>query len=87
LDVWRARDSDRRFGNFTEELSWAEAEIYQVLKARWRTLSIQPWYGFLRMEKKKDFQYKVIMGDADSIAQDLQEVKEKQQTEHPPSLT
>jgi len=82
-----ARDSDRRFGNFTEELSWAEAEIYQVLKARRRTLSIQPWYAFLRMEKKKDFHYKVIVGDADKIARDLKEVKEKWQTEHPPSLT
>ena len=80
-----ARDSGRRFSNYTEGLYRAEAEIYQVLKARRRTLSIQPWYAFLRMEKKKDFQYKVIMGDADKIARDLQDAEGKRQTDHRPS--
>jgi hypothetical protein len=80
-----ARDSGRRFGSFIDQLYWAEAEIYQVLKARRRTLSIQPWHAFLGMEKKKDFQYKVIMGDADKIARDLQDAEGKRQTDHRPS--
>jgi predicted nucleotidyltransferase len=46
-----ARESGRQFGNFTEELYWAEAEIYKVLKARRRTISIQPRHSFHRNEK------------------------------------
>ena len=38
-----AQECGRQFGNFTDQLYWAEAEIYQVLKARRRTISIQPW--------------------------------------------
>jgi hypothetical protein len=72
----------RRFGNFTDELYWAEAEIYQVLKACRRTLSIQPWHSFLGMEKRKDFQYKVMLGDADKIAADLRASDAKRQTQH-----
>ena len=34
------------------------------------------------MEKKKDFQYKVIMGDADKIARDLKDAEEKRQLDH-----
>jgi predicted nucleotidyltransferase len=74
-----AQDSGRHFSNFTEVLYWAEAEIYLVLKARRRTLSIQPWYSFLRMEKKNGFQYKVVMGDADKIARDLKGAEDKRQ--------
>jgi predicted nucleotidyltransferase len=77
-----AQDSGRRFSSFTEELYWAEAEIYQVLKARRRTLSIQPWDSFLRMEKKNGFQYKVVMGDADKIARDLKDAEIKRQKRH-----
>ena len=47
-----ARESGRRFSNFTDEPYWAEAEVYQVLKARRRTVSFQPWYAFLRMEEE-----------------------------------
>jgi predicted nucleotidyltransferase len=78
-----ARESGRRFGNFTEELYWAEAEIYQVLKARRRTLSIQPWYSFLRMEKTKGFKYRVMMGDADRIGRDLMDAEETRQRARP----
>ncbi len=82
-----AQVSGRRFGNITEEISWAETEIYQVLKARRRTLSIQPWYSFLRMEKKNDFQYKVVKGNEDEITLALQDADKKRQTERsrPPS--
>jgi predicted nucleotidyltransferase len=72
-----ARESGRRFSNFTDELYWAEAEVYQVLKARRRTVSIQPWYAFLRMDKKQDFQHHVVMGDVDKIAQDLKDAEKK----------
>lgn len=78
-----AQDSGRRFSNFTDALYWAQAEIYQVLKARRRTLSIQPWYSFLGMEKKDGFQYRVVMGDADKIAHDLRAVEEKRHKHHP----
>ena len=72
-----ARESGRQFGNFTEELYWAEAEIYQVLKARRRTISIQPWYSFIGMKKRTDFQYKVLFGDADKIANELESAKKR----------
>jgi predicted nucleotidyltransferase len=75
-----AQESGRQFGNFTDQLYWAEAEIYQVLKARRRTLSIQPWQSFLGMEKRKHFQYKVMLGDADKIARDLRAADEKRET-------
>jgi len=65
-----ARESGRQFANFTEELYWAEAEIYQVLKARRRTICIQPWRSFIGMKKRMDFQYKVLLGDVDKIAND-----------------
>jgi hypothetical protein len=63
-----AKESGRQFGSFIDQLYWAELEIYQVLKARQRTLSIQPWHSFVGMEKRKDFQYKVMLGNADKIA-------------------
>jgi len=66
-----ARESGRQFGDFTEELYWAEAAIYQVLKARRRTISIQPWHSFIGMKKRADFQYKVLSGDVDKIANEL----------------
>lgn len=71
-----ARESGRRFGNFTEELYWAEAEIYQMLKARRRTISIQPWHSFIGMKKRIDFQYKVLFGDAEKIANELKSAQE-----------
>jgi hypothetical protein len=66
-----AQESDRQFGNFTDQLYWAESDIYQVLKARRRTISIQPWHSFVGMKKRADFQYEVLLGDADKIANDL----------------
>jgi predicted nucleotidyltransferase len=58
-----AEASGRQFGSFIDQLYWAELEIYQALKARQRTLSIQPWHSFIGMEKRRDFQYKVLLGD------------------------
>jgi len=79
-----ARESGRQFGNFTDQLYWAESEIYQVLKARRRTISIQPWHSFIGMKKRTDFQYKVLLGDADKIANDLA-LKERDTTQQAPS--
>jgi predicted nucleotidyltransferase len=78
-----AQESGRQFGNFVDQLYWAESEIYQVLKARRRTLSIQPWHSFVGMEKRKDFQYEVILGDADKITSDLASAQEKRETKRP----
>jgi predicted nucleotidyltransferase len=72
-----ARGSGRQFRNYVEELYWAEAEIYQLLKARRRTISIQPWYSFVGMEKDPNFKYKVMLGDPDRIAKDLIESEKK----------
>jgi len=39
------------------------------------------------MEKKKDFQYKVMMGDAGKIARDLNDAEETRQVDQRPSST
>jgi hypothetical protein len=75
--VQYAFDSGRRFSNCTEEIYWAEHEIYQVLKARKRTISIQPWRAFLEMEKTPSFRYRVVMGDPERIARELQTAEGK----------
>lgn len=67
-----AQESGRQFGNFTDQLYWAEAEIYKLLKARRRTISIQPWHSFVGMKKRTDFQYKVLFGDTHKIANELE---------------
>jgi predicted nucleotidyltransferase len=72
-----AEESGRQFGNFTDQLYWAEAEIYQVLKARRRTISIQPWHSFIGMEKRTDFRYKVLFGDADKIENELKSAQKR----------
>jgi predicted nucleotidyltransferase len=68
-----ARRSGRSFTRFIDELTWAQDEVMLALKARKRTVSIQPWYSFVGMGKEQDFRYKVIVGDADKIAEELAE--------------
>jgi predicted nucleotidyltransferase len=72
-----ARRSGRSFSRFIDELTWAHDEVMLALKARKRTISIQPWYSFVGMEKELGFQYKVIIGDADKIAQELRDAEAK----------
>lgn len=72
-----ATDSGRQFKNYTERLYWAQAEIYQVLKNRQRTISIQPWHSFVGVDKNAGFQFQVIMGDKDQVAGDLKEAEER----------
>ncbi len=77
-----ARNSGRSFSRFIDELTWAQDEVILALKARKRTISIQSWHSFVNMEKKPDFRYEVIMGDADSIARDLEDAERKATTTH-----
>lgn len=58
----------RRFSNIVEELCWPEQEVRLRLKARTRGLSLHSLDEFFKMEKDKDFAYKVLIGDADKIA-------------------
>jgi predicted nucleotidyltransferase len=80
-----ARESGRQFGNFTDQLCWAETEVYQVLKARRRTISIQPWHSFVGMKKRADFQYEVLFGNADKIANDLKSAQKSHEDPRPAS--
>lgn len=80
-----AWESGRQFRNFTEELFWAETEIYQVLKARRRTISIQPWHSFIGMKKRSDFQYKVLFGDAGRVANELKLAQKRDAERQSPS--
>jgi len=58
----------RRFSNIVEELYWPEQEVRLCLKARTRGLSLHGLDEFFKMEKDKDFAYKVLIGDAAKIA-------------------
>jgi len=70
-----SKESGRRFNTFVDQLYWAQREILLMLKARQRTISIQDWHSFLGMKKDKNFQYRVLIGDADRIANDLESEK------------
>ncbi len=60
--------SGRTFGRFIDRLAWSETELYQILKARKRTIIIQPWNTFLRLVEGKDsLRYKVVFGDPNSV--------------------
>jgi predicted nucleotidyltransferase len=80
-----AQESGRQFANFTDQLYWAESDIYHVLKARRRTISIQPWHSFVGMKKRADFQYEVLLGDADKIANDLTSAQKSHADSQPAS--
>jgi hypothetical protein len=43
-----------------------------ALKARKRTISVQPWSSFIGMEKDTEFKYRVLLGDAESIRAELE---------------
>jgi hypothetical protein len=72
-----ARQSGRRFGSFFHELAWAEIELPQILKARKRTINIQPWNVFLKMAAKNPdrIPYKVVFGNADDVAAEIRSAK------------
>jgi predicted nucleotidyltransferase len=65
--------SGRTFSNFTDELGWPKYEVLRYLKARTRGLSVQLLDDFIRMQKHKNFAYRVLRGDADRVAAQLGE--------------
>ena len=54
-----------------DQLSLAHDEVILALKARRRTISVQPWSSFIAMEKDTDFRYRILLGDAESIRAEL----------------
>jgi predicted transcriptional regulator len=55
-----ALNSGRYFASFDDEIDWPRREVMLALKARKRSISIQPWFPFIQMEKSPDFRYKVL---------------------------
>ena len=76
-----AWESGRHFATFEAEQAWPIREAMLVLKARKRTLRIQSWYSFTRMEKTPDFDYEVLLGDKNAIRRDLEEAKRERTEE------
>ncbi len=68
-----AQQSGRRFSTFFHQLAWAEIELPQILKARKRTINIQPWDVFLRMAAKNPdrIPYKVMFGNTEEVAAEI----------------
>jgi hypothetical protein len=68
-----AEQSGRRFSTFFHQLAWAEIELPQILKARKRTINIQPWDVFLRMAAKNPdrIPYKVMFGNTEEVAAEI----------------
>jgi len=68
-----ARHSGHRFSTFFHELGWAEIELPQVLKARKRTIKIQPWNVFLKMaaENPGRIPYKIMFGSTEEVAAEI----------------
>jgi hypothetical protein len=68
-----AKQSGRIFSTFLNQLCWAETELYQILKARKRTINIQPWNVFLKMAAKNPerIPYKVMFGNTEEVAAEI----------------
>jgi len=68
-----AEQSGRIFSTFFHQLSWAEIELSQILKARKRTIKIQPWNVFLKMAAKNPdrIPYKVVFGSTEEVAAEI----------------
>ncbi len=66
MDSYAAR-SGRHFSTFIQRLFWADTELQQILKARKRTINIQPWDVFLRMASANPdrIPYKVVFGSTE----------------------
>jgi hypothetical protein len=68
-----ARQSGRRFSTFFHQLAWAEMELPQILKARKRTITIQPWNVFLKMAARNPerIPYKVVFGSTEEVTAEI----------------
>jgi predicted nucleotidyltransferase len=61
----------RTFSSFFEQLEWPSREVMLHLKGRTRGLSLHLLNDFVRMEKDDNFAYRVLIGDANKIAEQL----------------
>jgi DNA-binding MarR family transcriptional regulator len=68
-----AQRSGRQFSNFVEFLAWPETELFQILKARKRTIRIQDWQAFSRLVGKDSERcpYKVVFGDGERVKEEI----------------
>jgi hypothetical protein len=69
--VQAASTKGRTFSSFFEQLEWPRREVLLHLKARTRGLSLQPLNDFVQMEKDDNFAYRVLIGNANKIAEQL----------------
>ena len=60
-----------------EDLFWPREQVRLFLKNRKRTVSLHEMHDFIDMPKGENFSYKVLLGDADSIAQRLKQAEEQ----------
>ncbi|HVU47649.1 MAG TPA: hypothetical protein VHD85_16070 [Terracidiphilus sp.] len=81
LDLFRqhAWSSGRSFSTFEEEIDWPRREVVLTLKARRRSISIQPWFSFVEMEKADNFRYEVLLGDAKEVRLELDRVQRERE--------
>lgn len=77
-----ARASGRSFSTFDEEIFWPRREVLLVLKSRKRSISIQPWFSFVEMQKPKNFRYKLLLGDANEVRRELAKARREQREHH-----
>ena len=66
-----AQTKGRRFSNMVEHLYWPEREVMLHLKARTRGLSLHSMDDFVCMREDNNFAYKILIGNADRIAEQL----------------
>jgi len=70
-----AERSGRRFGTFVERMYWPNTELFQILRARKRTITIQDWDSFLGVAAKDPdrFHYEVVFGRPEGVAADIRD--------------
>jgi hypothetical protein len=73
--------SGRNFSTFEAELDWPRREVLLMLKARKRSISIQPWFSFVEMEKPKGFRYKVLLGNTTEVKKELARARRAQRVD------
>ena len=68
-----ADQSSRQFAHFVARLSWPETELYQILKARKRTIRIQDWDSFTRLVAKNPERcvYRIVFGGAEQVKAEI----------------
>lgn len=74
-----AERSGRKFSNVIEFLTWPQTELFQILKARKRTICIQDWHAFIRLVAKDpdNFAYRIVFGAADRMTAEIKAAVEQ----------